>query len=236
MYSVPAKILYLQSYLTDFRKLRISSKMLRADICVESFRCAGILFCNGEFGTLRSENIWNFATFSLYTFPAKILYLQRYWTDFRKHRQSSKMLRVDICVESFRCAGILFCNGELGTLRIENIWNFDTFNLYTVPEKIPYLQRYWTDFRNLCLSSKMLSVGIWVETFQLHRCIKLLQWQGENFAHRQHLKFCHFQRVTLCQQKSCISKGIEPIFEIFDSARRCWGWAFGLIVSVTEVF
>ena len=121
--------------------------------------------------------------------------------------------------------------------------------------------------------------------------ILLLQWQGENFAHRQHLKFCHIQPVhcapkipispkvfswfskslpqledaegghlggkfqlrryftfamarwkrctsttfeilplstcTLCEQKSSISKDIQPIFEILRSARRCWRWPFG---------
>ena len=32
---------------------------------------------------------------------------------------------------------------------------------------------------------------------------------------------------TLCEQKSYISKDIQPIFEIFRSARRCWRWPFG---------
>ena len=378
-------------------------------------------FCNGKVKTWRIDNIWNFATFNLYTVQAEILYLQRDSTDCRNLSFSSKRLTVAIWVESFRCAGILllqwqgenfahrqplkFCHfqpvhcasrnpispkifnrlskslpqledvdgGPFGwkvsgaqvfyflqwqgeTLRIDNIWNFATFNLYTVPAKILYLQRYSTDFWNLWLSSKMLRVGIWVVSFrgvgifllqwqgenlghrqhfkfchfqpvhgagrnpispkgfnrlsksflqleevdgghlggkfQVRRYL-LLQWQGENFAHRQPLKFCHFQPVhcasrnpispkifnrlskslpqledvdgghqplgwkvsgaqvfyfcngkvklcasttfeilplstcTLCQPKSYISKGIRPIFEIFDSARRCWGWAFG---------
>ena len=192
-----------------------------------------------------------------------------------------------------------FGNGKVKTLHIDNIWNFATFNLYTVRAKILHLQRYSTDFRNICLRSKMLRVDICVESF---RCpgILLLQWQGENFAHRRHLKFCHFQPVhcagknpaspkafnrfskylppledvegghlcgkfqvpryftfamarwklctsttfeilptstcTLCEQKSCFSKGIQPIFEIFASARRCWGWAFGRKVSGAQVF
>ena len=41
---------------------------------------------------------------------------------------------------------------------------------------------------------------------------------------------------TLCQRKSYISKVNEPIFEIFDSARRFWGWAFAWKVSGTQVF
>ena len=450
-------------------------------------------FCNGEAKTLRIDNIWNFATFNLYSVPAKILYLQRYSTDFPNLWLSSTMLKVGIWVESFRWAGILLlqwrgeniahrqhlkfchfqpvhcasknpispkvfsrfskslpqredlerghlggmfqvrryftfamarwklcasttfeilplstctlsqqksyiskgiqpifeffasarrcfgwafwwkvscapvvycCNGKAKTLRIDNIWNFATFNLFTVTAKIPYLQRYSTDFRNLCLSSndvegghlggkfqlrryftfamarwklcasttfeilplstctvcqqksciskgiqpifeilclssKMLRVGIWVESVSCAG-ILVLQWRGENFAHRQHLKFCHFQPVqcasknpvfpmvfnrfskillqledvegghlsgkfhvrryftfamarrklcasttfetlplstcTVCQQNSYISKGIQPIFEIFASARRCWRWEFEWKVSGEQGF
>ena len=86
------------------------------------------------------------------------------------------------------------CNSWVKTLRIDNIWNFPTFNMYSVPAKIQYLQRYSTDFRNLHLSSKMWRVGIWVERFMWVGILRL-QWQGENFAHRQHLKFCNFQHV-----------------------------------------
>ena len=145
----------------------------------------------------------------------------------------------------------------------------------------------------------MLRVEIWVGSFRWAG-ILLLQWQGENFAHRKHLKFCHFQPVncasknpisstvfnrfskslpqledvegghlggkfqvpryftfamarwklctsttfeilplltcTLCEQKSCISKGIQPIFEIIASERRCWGWTFGWKVPGARVF
>ena len=96
-----------------------------------------------------------------------------------------------------------FCSGKVKTLRIDNIWNFADFNLYTVPAKIPYLEKYSTDFRNLCLGSKMFRVVIRVESL---RCggILLLLWQGENFAHRQNLKFCHFQLVD-CASKNPIS-------------------------------
>ena len=89
------------------------------------------------------------------------------------------------------------------TLRIDNILNFATFNLYTVQAEILYLQRYSTDCRNLSHSWKMLTMAICVESF---RCagILLLQWQGENLAHRQYLKFSHFQHVH-CASKNHIS-------------------------------
>ena len=140
-------------------------------------------YCNRKVNTLPIDNIWNFATFNLYTVPAKILYLQRYSTDFRNLCLSSEMLRVSIGVEMLRCAGILLLQWQGENLRIGTIWNFATFNLYTVRAKMPYLQWYWTDFGNLSLSPKMLRVGIWVEIF---RCagILLLQWQGKTLPSR----------------------------------------------------
>ena len=36
---------------------------------------------------------------------------------------------------------------------------------------------------------------------------------------------------TLCQQKPNIFNGIQPIFEIIASERRCWGWTFGWKVA-----
>ena len=151
-------------------------------------------FCNCNVKTLRIDNIFNFATFSLYTVPEKILYLQTYSTDFRNICLSTKIMR-GTYEWNFSGAQVFYiCDGKMKTLRIDNIWNFATFNLYPLPEKILYRQRYPTDFRNLCLRSKMLRVEIWVKSL---RCsgILLLQWQGENFAHRQHLEFCHFQPV-----------------------------------------
>ena len=69
--------------------------------------------------------------------------------------------------------------------------------------EILYLQRYSPNIRNLSLISRMLTMAIWVESF---RCpgILLFQWPGENFAYRQHLKFCHFQPVH-CTSKIPIS-------------------------------
>ena len=133
-----------------------------------------------------------FPTFSLLSVPAKILYLQSYWTDFRKLYFSSKMLRVAFG-GNFRSAHILLLQWQGKTLRIDNIWNFPLSSC-TVMAKILYLRRWSTNFRKLCYCSKILRVGIWVEGF---RCaaILLLQWQGENFANRKHLKFNHFQHV-----------------------------------------
>ena len=191
------------------------------------------------------------------------------------------MVRDCICVESFMCAEIFyFCNGKVKTLRIHNIWHFANFNLYTVLAKILYLQWYSTDFRNLCLCSKMLRECIWCEKFQVCKYFTFAMARWKTLRIAQHFKFRCFQPVhcasknpispmvfnrfskslpqledswgraflagkfhmrryltfamarwklcasttfeilllstcTLCQQKSYISKGIQPIFEIF---------------------
>ena len=364
LYTLPVKILYLQRYPTDFRNLCLSSKLLRVGICVESFRCAGILllqwqgenffvsttfeslplstctlcqekfyiskgiqlifeifgsarrfwgwafgrtvsceqvfyFCNGKVKTLRVDNIWKFATFNLYTVPAKILYFQRYSTDFRNVCLSSKMLSVGIWVERFRYAGVLLCNDKVKTLPIDNIWKFATFNLYTVPEKILYLQdiqrifeifawarSFWgwafpwkvsgaqvfyfcngkvktlridniwkfATFNLYTVPGKILHIQRYsnrswkslphLETFMGgHLCVKfqvrryftfaLARWK---FGVSTKFESLPLSTCTLCQEKSCISKAIQLIFEIFAWARSFWGWAFAWEVSGAQVF
>ena len=198
LYTVPAKILHFQKCATDFRNLCLGSKIFRMVIWVESFRCAGILLLQWQLGeNFAHRQHLKFCHFQPVHCACKILLLKKYSTDFRNLCLRSKILRVGIWVESFRCAVILLLQWQGKTLRIDNIRNFATFNLYTVVAQIIHLQRYSTDFRNLCLGSKMFRVVIWVESF---RCagVLLLQWQGEKFAHRQHLKFCcTFIRYTV---------------------------------------
>ena len=112
--------------------------------------------------------------------------------------------------------------------------NFLTFNLYNVPGKIPYLKRYSTDFGKHSFRSTMLRACIREESLK-SAGILLLQWRGENFAHRQHLKF-PLSTCRVCQLKSYIPKAIQPILENVASARRFWGWRFGWKVSDAQVF
>ena len=130
------------------------------------------------------------STCTLYTMAVKILYLQKYSTDLR-----------NLC-PARRCWGCAF-GFKVSGAQVFYFWNFADFILYTVPAKILYLQRYSNDFRTLLLISKMLKVDIWVESFRWAD-ILLLQWQGEKFAHRKHLKIYHFQLVH------CASKNPTP--------------------------
>ena len=159
---------------------------------IEVRRCFN--FAMAWWKTLGIENFWNFATFNLFTVPAKIPYLQKYSTDIRNLCLRSK-------IESVHLGG-KFQVRRYFTFAMERrrLWSSTTFEILpistctTVPAKILCLHWYSTDFRNLCLGSKIFMVVIWMESF---RCagILLLQWQGEKLAQRQHLKFCGFQHV-----------------------------------------
>ena len=301
LYTVPAKILYLRTYSTDFRNLCLSSKILREGIWVKSLICAGILllqwqsgnlgasttfeilplstctlcqqksyiskgiqpifeifasarrywgsafvwkvsyaqvfyFCHGRVKILRIDNIWNFFYFQPVHCACKNPISPKIFNRFSKSLPPLE----DNWGWAFGCkvsgAQIFYpCKCMVKTLRIDKIWNFGTFNLYTVPAKILYLQRYSTDFRILRLSSKILREGIWVKSFICAGILRL-QWQSEKFGAWRTFEILPLSTCTLCQQKSSISKGIQPIFEIFASSRRYSGRVFGWKVSYAQVF
>ena len=148
-------------------------------------------FCYGKVKTLRMYNIWNFSL-STCTLSRQKSYISKGIEPiFEMFASTRRCWRWAFGWKVSGAPLFYFCKGKVKTSRIENIWNFVTFNLYTVLAKMLILQTYSTYFRNLCLSSKMLRVGTWVESFR-GAGILLLQWQGENFAHRQHLKIRHF--------------------------------------------
>ena len=152
-------------------------------------------FCNRKVKTLPIDNIWNFSNFNLYTVQ-KISFISKGIQLIFEIFASARRCWGWALTWKVSCAQVFhFCKGKVKTLRIDNIWNFATFNLFAVRTKILYLQTYSTDFRNLLLSSKMLSVGLRVKGF---RCagFLLLQWQGENFVNREHLKFATFNLYT----------------------------------------
>ena len=149
MYTVPAKILYLQRYSIKFRKLSFSSKMLKAGIWVDILRFAGISLLPWQGENFAHRQHSKFPTFNRYTVPAKTPYLQRYSTDFRKLFFCSKMLKVRIWVESCSCTGILPLEWQGENFSHQQYLKFHTFNIHPVPAKTLYLQRKWTDFENI---------------------------------------------------------------------------------------
>ena len=284
----------IQRYSTDFRKSSASARRCWGwPFEWKASGCAGVLLLQWQ-----GENFALSSTFDIFPLltctrvPAKILNLQRYWIDFRKHWASAR-----ICwgwAFEWKVSGaqvFYFCNGKVKTCASRTFEILPPSTCTLCQQKSLYLQRCSTFFRNHSLSSKLDIEGVHLDGKLQMRRYFALQWQCENFAHRQHLVFCHFQHVhcarknpispsvfnrfsksllqledvegrhlggtfqvrryftfamarwklcasttfdiltlstcTVCQQKSCISKGIQPIYEIFASARKCWRWAFG---------
>ena len=131
-------------------------------------------FCNGKVKTLRIYNIWNFPLSTCTLCLQKSYISKGIQPIFEIFAPAGKLWGWAFGWKVWRAQVFYFCNGKVKTLRIDNIWSFATFNLYTVPAKILYPERYSTDFRNLWLSSKMLREGIWEESF---RCADILLLQ-----------------------------------------------------------
>ena len=64
----------------------------------------------------------------------------------------------------------------------------------------------------------MWKIGIWAENI-MGAAILVLERQGEIHYKREMLNF-PIPSFTLCQKKSYITKGIQPIFKNFPSAER----------------
>ena len=193
-------------------------------------------FCNGKVKTFRIENIGNILRLSTCTLCKQKSYISKGIQPIFEIFTSAR--RRWGWAFGWKVSGapvFCFCNGMVKTLRIDNILNFATFNLYTVPAKMLYLQKYSTDFRNPCLNSKMLRVGILGRKFQERRYFTFAMPTWKLWASRS-LEILPLSSCTLCKQKSYISKGIQTIFEILGSARRRWGWAFGWKVSGAQIF
>ena len=70
---------------------------------------------------------------------------------------------------------------------------FEIFHFQPVnrTSKYPISPKVFNHFQKLCFILNVLKVGIWPEKITCAR-ILLLQWQGENLAHRKDLKFPTF--------------------------------------------
>ena len=193
-------------------------------------------FCNGKVKTCASTTfeILPLSTWTLC--QQKSCISKRYWTDFRNLWFSSKMLKGGhlVWIVSLSSRYFAFAMTRWKLCAVDNIWNFATFNVYTVPAKILYLQRHSTDFRKLFSARRC-----WGRTFAWKvsgaqvSYVAMASWE---LCAVTTFEILPLLTCTLCQQKSCISKGVQPIFEIFPSARRYWGCAFGWKVAGVQAF
>ena len=235
LYTVPAKIPYLQSYSTDILNLCLSSKALRVGIWEESLRFAGILLLlwQGEkFAHRQHLKFWHFQPIHC---ASQNPISKKVFNRFSKSLPQLVDVEGGHLGEKFQVRRYFaFAMARWKLCASTTFWYFATFNLYTVPAKIQDLQRYSTNFRKLLLHLNDVESGHFGGNFQVqvfYFCngkVKPLRIDNIwNFP---------LSTGTLCQLKSYISKGIQPLFEIFASALRCWGWEFGWNVSGSQVF
>ena len=84
LYTVPAEMLYLQKYLTNFQKLFFVERRESWLLSLEISSAQTFSFSKGNVTTFpTSQKCKNF-NFSLYTVLAEMLYLQKYLTNFQK--------------------------------------------------------------------------------------------------------------------------------------------------------
>ena len=108
LYTVPAEMLYLQKYLTNFQKLSFGWKMKEGGYCGWKISSAQIFwFCNSNVTTFPTCRKCKNFNFSLYTFPAEILHLQKYLTNFQKLFLAERQWKLAIVFENFNCTDIL---------------------------------------------------------------------------------------------------------------------------------
>ena len=226
MYTVPANILYLQRYSTDFRNLRISSKMLRVAIRVKRFRCADVLLLQWQGENFAYRQHLKFCHFQHVYFARKNPIYPKVLNRFSK--SLNQLEDVD--------------SGHLG-------WKFQLHRYFSfVMARWKRAQRQHLKFCHFqhvhCASKNPISTKVFNrfskssnqledvegghsgEKFQVRRCFTFAMARWKLCAVTT-FEILPLSTCVLCQQKSNVSKGIEPIFENFVSARRCWGWGFG---------
>ena len=158
LYTVPAEMLYLQKYFTNFHKLFFSKRRWRSLLWFKISSAQIFWFCNSNVTTFPTSRKCKNLNFSLHTVPAKMLYLQKYLTNFQRLFFGWKKRKV---------AQIFWlCNSNATTFpTFRKCKNFN-FSLYTVPAEMLYLQKYLTNFQKLFFGWKKRNVAIVVENFK----------------------------------------------------------------------
>ena len=83
-FAVPAEMLYLQKYLTNFLKFFLAERRGTWLLWLKIWRTQIFWFCNSNVTTFPTSRKCKNFNFSLHTVPAEMLYLQKYLTNFQK--------------------------------------------------------------------------------------------------------------------------------------------------------
>ena len=103
---IPAEMLYLQNYLTNFLKHFLAEARGRCLLLLKISTAQIFSFSNSSFTTFPTSRKCKYFNFAFHTVPAEMLYLQKYFTNFLKRFFGWKKRKVAIVVENLKCADI----------------------------------------------------------------------------------------------------------------------------------
>ena len=206
LYTVPAEMLYLQKYLTNFQKLFLVKWRGRWLLWLKTSSSQIFWFCNSNaktFPTFRKCKNFNF---SLYTVPAEMLCLQKYLTNLQKLFFGLNTRKVAMVVENSSARIFWFWYSNVTTFPTSRKCKIFNFSPYTVPAEMLYLQKHLTNLQKLFLGWMKRKVAIVVGNFKsidIFFAIATLQL----FQHPLNVKISIFP-FTLSRQKYYISRSI----------------------------
>ena len=154
IHTVPAEMLYLQKYLTNFLKLFFGSKGMRVAIVVENMQCTDFLVCNSNATTFPTSKKCKNFNFSLRTVPAEMLYLRKYLTNFLKLFLAERRGRWLLWLKISSAQRLWFCNSNVTTFPTSRKCKNINFSLDTVAAEMLYLQKYLTNFLKLFFAER----------------------------------------------------------------------------------
>ena len=162
LHTIPAEILYLQKYITNFLKLFFGWKRMRVAIVGENFKCTDIFFSNSNVRTFptspKSQNVK--ISILLFTLSRQKYYIPRSilricWNFFLAERTGTWLLWLRISSAQI----FWFCNSNVTTFPTSRECKNINFSLHTVAAEMLYLQEYLTNFLKLFLAERR---GRWV--------------------------------------------------------------------------
>ena len=174
LYTVPAEMLYLQKYLTNFQKHLFGSKKRKLAMWLKISSAQTFSFCYSNVTTFPTSWKCKNFNYSLYTVPAEMLYLQKYLTNFQKHLFGSKKRKLAMWLKISSAQTFSFSDGKVTTFA--KSWKCKNFNfsLYALREEMPYPQAYLTNFQKLFFFWKKRKLAIAVENY---KCTDILVFQ-----------------------------------------------------------
>ena len=168
-FAIPAEILYLQKYLTNFQKVFFGWKMKEVAIVVENFqvhRYFGFAMPTWPL-FLHPEN--EKFQFSLYTVHSRNAISSKVFNEFsKKFFLAERWRRLLLWLKILSSQIFWFCNSNVTTFQHPENEKFQFF-LYTVPAEMLYLQKYLTNYQKIFVAERWGRLLLWLCEFQVQR-------------------------------------------------------------------